>query len=68
LTDELALKSALFEQAEANATEAKRCHGAELERRKNTDSDRPLVQMSLVKQKDDAVLQAKLDELLLPHV
>ena len=66
LADELALESTLLEQAETNAAEAKR--SAELERRENTDSDRLLAQMSLVKQKDDAGLQAKLDELLLPHV
>jgi len=66
LTDELALKSALLEQAETNAAEARR--SAELERRENTD--RLLVQTSLVKQKDAELgrLQAKLDELLLSHV
>ena len=66
LTDELALKSALLEQAETNAAEAKR--SAELERRENTD--RLLVQTSLVKQKDAALgrLQAEFDELLLSRV
>lgn len=63
LTDELTLKSAALEQAGANATEAKR--NVELERRENTN--RLLVETSLVKQKDAELgrLQAKLDKLLL---
>ena len=66
LTDELALKSALLEQANTNAAEVKR--SAELERREN--SDRLLVQTSLVKQKDAELgrLQAKPDGLLLSRV
>jgi hypothetical protein len=68
LTDELTLKSALLEQAEANPTERKR--HAKLELRKH--EDRRLT--SLVKQRDvEPVdtqaglrdMQAKLDELLL---
>jgi hypothetical protein len=57
LTEELALKSALLEQAETNAAETRR--SAELERRENTE--RLLVQTSLVKQKDAELgrLQAK---------
>jgi hypothetical protein len=56
LTDELALKSALLEQAEANAAEgAKR---ARLEVREH--ADRLLMQTSLVEQR----VQAKLDELV----
>jgi hypothetical protein len=52
LTGELALKSALLEQAEANAAEA---------------ADRLLMQTSLVEQRDAELvdLQARLDELLL---
>ena len=54
LTDELALKSALLEQAEANATEA---------------AGRPLTQTSLVEQKDVELvdMQAKLDKLVVSH-
>jgi hypothetical protein len=63
LTDELALKSALLEQAKANAAEAKR--SAELERLENTD--RRLVQTSLAKEKDAELekLQVKFAELVL---
>ena len=63
LTDELALKSALLEQAKTNAAEAKRT--AELERREN--ANRLLVQTSLAKQKDAELekLRAKLAELSL---
>jgi hypothetical protein len=70
LTDELALKSALLEQAEANAVEkAKR---AWLELREH--ADRLLAQTSLVKQRDAELVdmqtrlrntETKLDELLL---
>ena len=71
LTDELALKSALLEQAEANAVEAARHAGSEL--REHAD-DRRLMLTSLVKQRDVELVdiqarlmdvQAKLDELLL---
>ena len=71
LTDELALKSALLEQAEANAVEAAR--HAEPEPREHTD-DRRLMRTSLVEQRDVELvdiqarlgdMQAKLDELLL---
>jgi len=60
------VKSALLEQAETNAAEAKR--SAELGRCENTD--RLLVQTSLVKQRDAELgrLQAKLEALLLSHV
>jgi chromosome segregation ATPase len=63
LTDELALKSALHEQAEANPAEAMRRTG--LEPREH--ADRLLAQTSLVEQKDAELvdMQAKLDELLL---
>ena len=73
LTNELALKSARFEQAEANAVEAARRTG--LEPREHTD-DRRLMQTSPVKQRDVEVvdvqarlsdMQAKLDGLLLSH-
>jgi hypothetical protein len=80
LTDELALKSALLEQAEANAVEAARHAGPEP--RKHADDRRPM-RTSLVKQTDVELvdvqarlgdvqarfgdMQAKLDELLLPH-
>ena len=65
LTDELALKSALLEQAEANAAEAAKHAGLELP----SYADRPLMQTSLVEQRDaDLVdMQARLDELLLSH-
>jgi hypothetical protein len=71
LTDELALKSALLEQAEANAVKAARHAGPEL--REHAD-DRRLMRTSLAKQRDvEPVdtqerlrdMQAKLDELLL---
>jgi chromosome segregation ATPase len=60
LTDELAMKSALLERAEAEAAEATKRAG--LER-----ADRLLAQTSLVEQKDAELvnMQAKLDELLL---
>jgi hypothetical protein len=65
LTDELVLKIAQLEQAEANVAEGKR--SAELEQREH--ADRLRVQTSLMKQKDAKLvrLQAKLDELLLSH-
>jgi hypothetical protein len=64
LTDELALKSALLEQAEANAVEGARHAGSEL--RVHAD-DRRLMRTSLVKQRDvrPVDIQAKLEELLL---
>jgi hypothetical protein len=64
LTDELALKSALLEQAEANAVAAAR--RAEPELREHAD-DRRLMQTPLVKQRDVELvdMQAELDELLL---
>jgi hypothetical protein len=71
LTDELALKSALLEQAEANAVEAAR--RAEPELREHADDRRPM-RTSLVKQRDVELvdmqarlgdMQVKLDELLL---
>ena len=71
LTDELALKSALLEQAEANAMEVTRRAGPELGEH---GDDRRLMRTSLVKQMDvEPVdmqarlrdMQAKLDELLL---
>ena len=71
LTDELALKSALLEQADANAVETARRAGSEL--REYTD-DRQLTRTSLMKQRDvEPVdmqarlrdLQAQFDELLL---
>lgn len=59
LTDELALKSALLEQAETNTAVAK--SSVEPERRENTDG--LLVQTSLAKRKDAELgrLQAKLE-------
>ncbi|KAN0105728.1 hypothetical protein V8E52_010740, partial [Russula decolorans] len=66
LTDELALKSALLEQAEVNAAEAaEAAKRAGLELREH--ADRLLIQTSLVKQRDAELLdmQTKLDELLL---
>jgi chromosome segregation ATPase len=66
LTDELALKSALLEQAEANATEAAmRAEAVGLEQREH--ADRLLMQTSLVEQRDAELvdMQARLDELLL---
>jgi hypothetical protein len=65
LTDELALKSTLLEQAEANAAEAaKRAGAAGLERREH--ANRLLMQTSLVEQRDAELvdIQAILDELL----
>jgi hypothetical protein len=71
LTDELALKSALLEQAEANAVKAARRAGPEL---REHAADRRLMRTSLVKQRDVELvdmqarlrdIQAKLDELLL---
>ena len=64
LTEELALKSTLLEQAEANAVEAARRAGSEL--REYVDGQR-LKWTSLVKQKDVELvdMQSKLDELLL---
>ena len=73
LTDELALKSALLEQAEANAVEAARHAGPEV--REDAD-DRRLMRTSLVKQRDVELvdvqarlgdMQAKFDKLLLSH-
>ncbi len=70
LTDELALKSTLLEQAEANAAEAAKRAGLEL----REHADRLLTQTSLVKQRDAELvdvqarlrdMQAKPDELLL---
>ena len=60
-TDELALKGALLEQAEANAAEAAKRAGLEL----REHADRLLVQTSLVKQRDEELkhMQAKLDTL-----
>ena len=71
LTDELAVKSALLEQAEANAVEIARHAGPEI--REDAD-DRQLMWTSLVKQRDVELvdvqarlgdMQAKLNELLL---
>jgi uncharacterized coiled-coil DUF342 family protein len=65
LTDELALKSTLLEQAEANAAEAaKRAGPAGLEPCEH--ADRLLMQTSLVEQRDAELvdMQAALDELL----
>jgi len=66
LTDELAMKSALLEQAEANAVETARRAGPELREDAN---DRRLMRTSPVKQRDVELvdMQAKLDELLLSH-
>ena len=70
LTDELALKSALLEQAEANVVEAARHAGPEP--REDSD-DRRLTRTSLVEQRDVELadiqaklrhMQTKLDELL----
>jgi hypothetical protein len=65
LTDELALKSALLEQSEANAAEAaKRAEAAGLELREH--ADRLLMQTSLVEQRNAELvdMQARLDELV----
>jgi hypothetical protein len=61
LSDELALKSALLEQAEANAAVAVKRAGLEL----REHADRLLMQTSLVEQRDAELvnMQAKLDEL-----
>ena len=70
LTNELALKSALLEQAESNATDIKRRAGLEL----REHEDRLLAQISLVERRDAELVEtqsklrnteAKLDELLL---
>ena len=65
LTDELALKSALLERAEANAAEATTRAGLE----SRDHGSRLLGQTSLVEQKDAELvkMQAKLDELVLSH-
>ena len=72
LTEELALKSALLEQAEANAAEAAR--GAGPEARGEPADDRRLMRTSLGKQRDVELvdlqgrledMQVRLDELLL---
>jgi hypothetical protein len=65
LIDELARKSALLEQAEAKAVEAKK--RTELELRERTD--RLLAQTSLIELRDAELvkMQAKLDELMLPR-
>ena len=64
LSDELALKNSLLEQAEANAAEAARLAGSEL--REYMDDQR-LMWTSLVEQRDAELvdMQARLDELLL---
>ncbi len=60
LSDELTLKSALLEQAEANAAEAAK--------RAGLHADRLLVQTSLVEQRNAEVnMQAKLDALVVSH-
>jgi hypothetical protein len=63
LTEELALKSALLEQAEVNAVEATKRAGQE----PRELADRLLAQTSLVEHKDAELvkMQAKLDELVL---
>jgi hypothetical protein len=63
LTDELALKSTLLEQSEANAAKASERAGREL----REHADRLLTHTSLVKQRDAELvdMQARLDELLL---
>ena len=63
LTDELALKSALLDQAEVNAAEAAKHAGLEL----REHADRLLTQTSLVKQRDAELLdmQTRLNELIL---
>ena len=62
LTDELALKSALLEQAKADAAEATKRAGLEL----RIHADRLLAQTSRVEQKDAELvnMQTKLDEIL----
>ena len=59
LTDELALKSSLLEQAEANAAETAKRAGMEL----CEHLDRPLMQISMVKQSDQVDMPAKLEEM-----
>ena len=61
LTDELALKTVLLEQADANAAEAAKRAGLEL----REHADRLLMQTSPVEQRDAGLvnMQAKLDEL-----
>ncbi len=61
LSDELTLKSALLEQAEANAAEAAK--------RAGLHADRLLMQTSLVEQRDAELvnMQAKLDALVVSH-
>ena len=63
LNDELALKSALLEQAKADAAEATKRAGLELRKH----ADRLLAQTSRTEQKDAELVnvQTKLDELLL---
>jgi hypothetical protein len=63
LTDELALKTALLEQAEANAAEAVKRSRLELHKH----ADRLVMQTSLTEQRDAELvdMQARLDELLL---
>jgi hypothetical protein len=63
LTDELARKSALLEQVDANAAEAAKRAGLEL----RAHADRLCMQTSQVEQRDAELvdMQAKLDELLL---
>ena len=65
LTDKLALKSALLEQAEANAVEATTCAGLE----PRDHGNELLGQTSLMEQKDAELvkMQAKLDKLMLSH-
>jgi chromosome segregation ATPase len=65
LTEELALKSALLEQAEANVTKATKRAGQE----PRELADRLLAQTSLMEHKDAELvkMQAKLDELVLSH-
>jgi hypothetical protein len=62
LTEELALRSAILEQAEANAVEATKRAGQE----PREPADRLLAQTSLVEHKDTELvrMQAKLDELV----
>jgi len=64
LTDELVLKSALLEQAEANAVEAASRAGPELRERAD---DRRIMLTSMVKERDVELvnMQARLDELQL---
>ena len=59
LTDELALKNSLLEQAEANATETAKRAVLEL----GEHLDQPLMQVSMAKQSDQVDVQAKLEEL-----